>query len=145
MSVQKKRQTAESKRSATVHVPNTQPTVSSFPVVSTRRDVSGSQHLSASRYEYSNHLFSFSQSLLTCNERQTYNDMSGITHTPAQLVGRGREEQENPSLILGSEHLGRSILYISATFASVNILIVNVKMMETMMIMMMILLIQQAL
>ncbi len=71
--------------------------------------------------------------------------MSGIPHTSAQRVDRGRDKQENPSLILGSEHLSRSILYISAILASVNILIVNVKIMETMMIMMMILLIQQAL
>jgi hypothetical protein len=69
--------------------------------------------------------------------------MSGIPHTPAGHVGRGREEQENPNPILGQEHLGRSSIYILAILAFVNILTVNVKRMETIMIMM-ISLIQQA-
>ncbi len=69
--------------------------------------------------------------------------MSGIPHTPAGCVGRGREEQENPSPILGQEYLGRSSIFISAILAFVNILIVIVKTMVTMM-MMTILLIQQA-
>ncbi len=35
--------------------------------------------------------------------------MSGMPHTPAGHVGRGREEQEKPSPTLGQEHLGLSI------------------------------------
>jgi hypothetical protein len=144
MSLQKKRRIAENQRSATVHIPNSQPTASSLPVAPSPRNVSSSQHLSTSRYEYSNLLFTFSQFLLTCNERQTHNNMSGILHTPAQRVGRSGAEERNPSSVLGHHHLGKSCMYNSTILTFVNILNVIVKMMQMMMTMM-ILLIQQAL
>jgi hypothetical protein len=70
--------------------------------------------------------------------------MSAIPHTLARRGGRGREEQDIPSLILGQKNPGRSSVYFSAMLPVVDILIVNLKMMGTM-IMMMILLIQHAL
>ncbi len=143
-SVPKKRRIAESQRSATVHIPNSLATISSLPIASTQRDVSGSQNLSTLRYEHSYYIFTSIQYLLGCNERQTHNFMSCIPHTPARRLDGSREEQENPGPILGQERLGRSSIYIFTIFAFGNILIVNVKMMETM-TMMMILLIQQAL
>ncbi len=63
--------------------------------------------------------------------------MSGIPRTPAGRSDKSQEEQENPSPILGQERLGS--IYIITIFAFVNILIVNVKMMETMMMMMILL------
>jgi hypothetical protein len=142
--VQKRKRTAISHRPATVHVPNSQPTTYSLPPASNQRDVSSSQHLSTSRTEYSYHVSSSSQKLLTCNERQTHDYMSGIPHTCTERVGKGREVQANPSLILSQEHLGMSDIYLTSILAFVNILIVNVKRMGTLM-MTMILLIQQAL
>jgi hypothetical protein len=142
-SVQKKRRIAESQRFATVHISNSQATTSSLPIASTGKDVSGSQHLSTLRYEDSHYIFTFTQYLLTCNERQTNNHMSDIHHTPAGRVGRGREAQGDQSSILGQEHLGKSSIYISVIHPFVKILVGNVKMIEATIIM--ILLIQQAL
>jgi hypothetical protein len=138
-SVPKKRRIAESQRSATVYIPNSQATISSLPIALTRRDISGSQHLSTLRYEHSYYISTSTQYLLRCNDRQIHNYMSGIPRTPAGRSDRSGEEQENPSPILGPECLGKSSIYILTIFAFVNILIVNVKMMETMMMMMILL------